>query len=171
MRSRQATAVQAPTQAEVEGGDAAQVEPEAGQDEETQRRQAEADGAERVGDAAQDDLDGILHAHALSRGGNRQIQQFVGRLVHREPQPLVAGVGQQHGPEDRNEQNQRAADAERQREHENGRDQTPNARRRRPVTKIWTRKLKIPIVTLKVPKNSVSASALPPNRRSATRLS
>ena len=82
----------------VDRGRAAQAQPEAGNQREPLRRDAEQQRPATIRDAVDDDVDGVLERDALA-GRNRQIEQLVARLVHREPEPLIEGVGEEHGPQ------------------------------------------------------------------------
>ena len=65
---------------------------------------------------------------------NRQVEQLVGRLVDREAQPLVGGVGEQHRQEDREHERQRAAERERQRQDQDDRRDAEPASAASPVS-------------------------------------
>ena len=86
------------------GGEAAQAEAEAGDgdhaDGEALRRQAEEQAADAVADAADEHVDGALDA-GLHVRRQRQVEQLERRLVDREAQALIEGVGQHHRDEER----------------------------------------------------------------------
>jgi hypothetical protein len=99
-------------QHQVGGGRAAHAEPEPAQHEETLRRKAQEDGARRVREAVDDDVDRRLDDAALGLR-DRQVQQLVRRLVHREAEPLVEAGREQHRPEHGHQDDQQAAGPER----------------------------------------------------------
>ena len=86
---------------EVDRRRAAQIEMQAGQHEEALRQQPEHHRADGVGDAIDDDVDGVLDRGAIA-GRNRQIEQLVGRLVDArtgapDRMPLVSSTLQNAG--------------------------------------------------------------------------
>ena len=119
-RSRHATALQTPMNTEVDGRRAAQAERrDRRQHEEALGRDAEEHRADGIRDAVDDDVDGVLDRRALRRR-ERQVQQLVGRLVDREPQPLVEPVGEQHASRTPGTSRiSRLPEPERERQHEN----------------------------------------------------
>ena len=109
------------------GGEAAQAETEARDrdhaDREAFRRHAEEQAADAVADAADEHVDGALDA-GLHVRRQRQVEQLERRLVDREAQALVEGVGQHHGEEERRRQRQHRPEQERHRQQE---DRDPHA--------------------------------------------
>jgi hypothetical protein len=101
---------------QVQRGRAVQPHPEAA-NQKTLGHDPEQDRAHRIGNAADDDIDGRLDGVAL-RGGKRQVEQLVGRLVEREAETLVERIGEQHGENAGGDDDQRAAGEERGGQHE-----------------------------------------------------
>ncbi len=112
---------------EIDRRRAAQIEVQAGQHEEALRQQPEQHRADAIGDAIDDDVDGVLDRGPIA-GRNRQVEELVGRLVDGEPQPLIEAVGEQHAPECRRQQDEEVAGRHRQRQRENGRRHAPVAK-------------------------------------------
>ena len=87
---------------------AAQIEPEAGEHEEPVRQQPKTTAP--TASATRLTTMSMAFLTDARSWAERQIQELVGRLVDREPEPLIEGVGDEHRPERRRQHDQGGAE-------------------------------------------------------------